>query len=235
MLDFKLIAPLSPYVISTLIIIAFLSVVFIVVGIKVSKLDPSKTPKGLVFLCVTIVDFFTKFLGEYISGKRLKFFGPYLFTIITFLALANTVALFGLTPPLANVGIAMSFSVLTFFMIKVAEVKFQGIWTKIKGLAGPVKILSPIMIPINLIGEISTPFSMGLRLFVNLMSGTVIAGMVFALGAGISAGFNFILGLGFNLFASVFLHIMFDIFFGLIQAFVFFMLSTVNLSMASEA
>ena len=80
------------------------------------------------------------------------------------------------------------------------------------------------MIPINLIGEVSTPFSMGLRLFVNLMSGTVIAAMVYAA-----------LGWFGGLFAGILLHGVFDIFFGLIQAFVFFMLTTVNISMASEA
>ena len=87
MLDFKLIAPLSPNVVSTIIIVSILAIVFIVVGLKVNKLDPSKAPKGFMFLCVFIVDFFNKFLEEYISGNRLKFFGPYLFTIIIFLIL----------------------------------------------------------------------------------------------------------------------------------------------------
>ncbi|XMB71830.1 FoF1 ATP synthase subunit a [Mycoplasmatota bacterium WC30] len=224
MLDFKLIAPISPNVISTLIIIFVLAIVFIIVGTKVKKLDPEVTPKGFVFLCITIVDFFNNFIKDYISGKRLKFFAPYLFTIIIFLAFANTISLFGLTPPLANIGVALSFSVITFFMIKVAEFKFQGVKNKLNGLVGYVKPLAPIMIPINLIGEVSTPFSMGLRLFVNLMSGTVIAAMVYA-------AVHWTIGI----FAGVFLHSVFDIFFGLIQAFVFFMLSTVNISMASEA
>jgi len=228
MLDFKLIAPLSPSVVSTLIIVSVLATIFIIVGVRVNKLDPAKTPKGIVLLSVLIVDFFIKFLSDYITGKKLKFFGPYLFTIIIFLVFANTASLFGLTPPLSNIGVALSFSIMTFIMIKVAEFKFQGVWNKIKGLVGPVKLLAPIMVPINLIGEVSTPFSMGLRLFVNLMSGVVIAAMVYA---GVSA----IIGWIGSIFAGVFLHAVFDIFFGLIQAFVFFMLSTVNISMASEA
>jgi len=224
MLEFKLFAPLSPNVISTLIIVTFLAIIFIIVGIKVKKSDPAQTPKGIVFLFVFIVESFHNFIKEYISGKKLKFFGPYLFTIIVFLALANTASLIGLAPPLANIGVALSFSIMTFIMIKVAEIKFQGVWNKIKGLAGPVLPLAILMVPINLIGEVSTPFSMGLRLFVNLMSGTVIAAMVYA-GVGWFGG----------IFAGVALHAVFDIFFGLIQAFVFFMLTTVNISMASEA
>jgi F-type H+-transporting ATPase subunit a len=227
MLEFKLLAPLSPSVRSTIIIVIVLSIIFILVGRKIKKLDVNETPKGFLFTCVLIVDFFNNYIQEYISGKAYRFFAPYLFTLITFLALANTVALFGLTPPLANIGIAMTFSVITFLMIKVAEIKFQGIWNKLKGLLGYVMPLAPIMVPINLIGEISTPFSMGLRLFVNLMSGMVIAAMVYA-------GLNAI-SWSLSIFAGVFLHAIFDIFFGLIQAFVFFMLSVVNISMAAEA
>ncbi|MFA7105784.1 MAG: FoF1 ATP synthase subunit a [Candidatus Izemoplasmatales bacterium] len=224
MLEFTIFESLSPQVRSTIIIILTLAVVFIIVGIKVKKLDPHKTPKGFVLVCIMIVDLFNKFLQDYLDGRRLKFFAPYIFTIIVFLALGNTISLVGLTPPLSNLGIALSFSVLTFFILRVAELKYIGVWKKIDGLLGYVKPLAPIMLPINLIGDVSTPFSMGLRLFVNLMSGVVIAGMVYA-------ALHWVAGL----FVGVVLHAIFDIFFGLIQAFVFFMLTTVNISMASEA
>ncbi|MDY0023335.1 MAG: F0F1 ATP synthase subunit A [Candidatus Izemoplasmatales bacterium] len=224
MLDFNISGPLSPQVISTIIIISILAITFIIVGIRVKRLDPNKTPKGFVLICIMIVDFFNTFVQNYISGKRFKFFAPYLFTIIVFLALANTVSLFGLTPPLSNLGIALSFSVLTFLALRLAEIKYIGVVKKIDGLLGYVKPMAPIMLPINIIGDFSTPFSMGLRLFVNLMSGLVIASMVYA-------ALHWIGGL----FAGIILHAVFDIFFGLIQAFVFFMLTTVNIAMASEA
>lgn len=224
MLDFTLFESLSSSVRSTIIIIFVLSIVFIIIGIKIKKLDPKKTPKGFLFGCIMIVEGFNKFISQYISGKKFRFFGPYLFTIIVFLGLANTVSLFGLTPPLANLGVALSFTVMTFFAIKVAEIKFLGPKKKILSLLGEVKPMAPIMLPINLIGEISTPFSMGLRLFVNLLSGLVMATMVYAA-----------LHWTFGILAGVLLHAVFDIFFGLIQAFVFLMLSTINISMAAEA
>ncbi|MFW5888836.1 MAG: F0F1 ATP synthase subunit A [Bacillota bacterium] len=224
MLDFTLYESLSPQVRSTLIIISVLAIVFIIVGIKVKKLDYKKTPKGFIFICIMIVDGFNRFIQQYISGNKFRFFGPYLFTIIVFLSLANSVALFGLTPPLSNLGVALTFTILTFFAIKVAELRFIGVKKKVLSLLGNVKPMAPIMLPINLIGEVSTPFSMGLRLFVNLLSGLVVASMVYAA-----------LHWTFGILAGVFVHIMFDIFFGLIQAFVFLMLSTINISMATEA
>ncbi|QWB99785.1 F0F1 ATP synthase subunit A [Mycoplasmatota bacterium] len=224
MLDFTLFESMSSAVRSTLIIVVVLSIVFILVGLKVKKLDPKETPKGFIFLCISIVDGFNQFISQYMAGKKFKFFGPYLFTIAVFLAFANTLSLFGLTPPLANLGVALSFTVMTFFAIKIAEIKYLGVKNKLWGLLGDVKPMAPIMLPINLIGEISTPFSMGLRLFVNLLSGMVVAAMVYAV-------LHWVAGI----FAGVLLHAIFDIFFGLIQAFVFLMLSTINISMAAEA
>lgn len=223
--QFDLFGPISPAVFSTIVIIALLSIIFIIAGIKVKKLDPAKTPKGFMFLVISIVDFFNNFLGGYIpEKKKFTFFAPYLFTITIFLSIANVASLFGMTAPLSNIGVAVSFSIITFIMLRITEFKFISLKSKIGNLIGPVKILLIIMLPINLIGEFSTPFSMGLRLFVNLLSGAIITAIVY--------GF---LGWIGGLVLGIALHAVFDVFFGLIQAFVFFMLSTVNLSMASEA
>lgn len=222
--DFTLFDPLSPAARSTIIIVIALSIFFILVGMKLKKLDPKKTPKGFLFGCVVMVETFNKFLTEYIAKEKFKFFGPYLFTIIAFLATANTISLIGLTPPLSNLGVALAFTVMTFVVIKIAEFKFITLKDKAKNLMGPVAFMAPIMLPINVIGEVSTPFTMGLRLFVNLLSGVVIATMVYS-----------VLHWTVSIFAGLFLHAVFDIFFGLIQAFVFLMLSTINISLATDA
>ncbi|MDD5293938.1 MAG: F0F1 ATP synthase subunit A [Candidatus Izemoplasmatales bacterium] len=222
--DFKLIAPLSPNVISTLIVVAVLGMIAVLVGKRVEKLNPAETPKGSMFVFVMMIDFFDRFISDHLPGDRKRVFGPYLFTIFVFLAFANTISLFGLNPPLANLGVALTFSIITLFMIKFAELRYQGLKKKLVGLLGYVKPMAPLMLPINLIGEISTPLTMGMRLFGNLMSGTVISVMVYTA-----------LHWFFGIFAGVAIHAVFDIFFGLIQAFVFFMLSTVNIAMASDA
>lgn len=222
-LEFKLFAPLSPNVVSSLIVITVLSIIFIITGTKIGKLDAKTTPKGFLFFMIMIVDIFNNFIKEHLSGSRFKIFGPYLFSLITYLAIANTISLFGLQPPLANLGIALTFSTITFVLVKFSELKYVGIIKKLDSLLGYVKPLAPIMLPINLIGEFSTPLTMGMRLFGNLMSGTVISVMVYT-------ALHWTAGI----FAGVFIHAVFDIFFGLIQAFVFFMLSLITISMASD-
>jgi len=221
--DFTLFDPLSSAARSTIIITVILAIFFLIVGRKLKTLDPKKTPKGFLFGCVMIVDIFNTFITDYMEKEKFKFFGPYLFTIIVFLATANTISLVGLTPPLSNLGVALSFTVMTFVVIKIAEFRFVTIKQKLNALLGEVKFMSPIMFPINVIGEVSTPFTMGLRLFVNLLSGVAIATMVYS-----------VTYWAVGIFAGVFLHAVFDIFFGLIQAFVFLMLSTINISLATE-
>ncbi|MBU0996872.1 MAG: F0F1 ATP synthase subunit A [Firmicutes bacterium] len=216
---------LSPQVVSSLIIITVLSILFIILGKKISKLKPTETPKGFLFAIVYLTEMIINMMKPYLPGKRFGIYAPYLFSILIYLAFANTVALFGLMAPLSNIGVAMSFTLITFFMLKFTEIKFIGVKQKLKNIfVGHVWQLFPIMVPINLIGEISTPLTMGIRLFGNLVSGTVISVFLYA-----------VTGAFFGIFAGVFLHSVFDVFFGLIQAFVFFMLSLVNLSMASDA
>lgn len=214
---------LSSSVKSTILITILLSIFFIVVGMKIKKLDPKKTPKGFLFGCIMLVDSFNQFISEYMDKDKFKFFGPYLFTVAVFLVVGNTSSLFGLNPPLSNLGVALSFSVMTFIIIKIAEFRFITLKQKVDGLLGDVKFLSPLMLPINLIGELSTPFTMGLRLFVNLLSGVVIATMVYS-----------VMGWIGGILTGLILHAIFDIFFGLVQAFVFLMLSTINISLAVD-
>lgn len=233
-MSFELWSEVSPNVISSIVIVILLSIIFIIIGKKVEKLDPKETPKGLTFVMIQVVDAFNGFIKEYVSPRVHKTFGAYFFTIIVYLALANTISLFGMAPPLANLSVAFAFIIITFVAIKITEIKFLGLKNKAKSIVGPVWFIFPISVPTNLIGEVSTPFSMGLRLFVNLFSGLIMSTMVFAAIDGIQ-GLGQAGVFGISVVGATLIHLIFDIFFGLIQAFVFFMLTIVNISLASEA
>lgn len=216
--------PISGPLVSSILVILILSIGFIIIGKKVDKLEPTDTPKGFLFFCIMVVEIFNDFIKPNLSGKRFEIFGPYLFSIIIFLGLGNMISLIGLAPPFSNLGMAMTLSIITFFMLQFAEFKFQGVKGKVSNLLGAWKPLFILLLPMNIISEFSKPLTMGLRLFVNLFSGAIISIMVYS-------ALNFV----FGIFAGVALHGIFDIFFGLIQAFVFFMLSLVNISMASDS
>ena len=81
----------------------------------------------------------------------------------------------------------------------------------VKSLFDPV----PLLFPINLIGEVTLPVSLALRLMGNIMSGAVLSKIIFGLLSYIAIPF------------LPFYNAIFDIFFGVIQAVVFLLLTII--------
>ena len=194
-----------------------LIITFVIIGARVSKLKTSDTPGGITLIFIKLVEFVNENQREYFS-KHWKTFTPLLFTIFVFLAFANTAALWGLSAPLSNLNVALSFSLFAFATIQISALIIKKPLGRMKDLMDP----NPFFLPLNAIGEMSTPLAMGLRLFGNLVSGSIIAVLVYS-----------VLG-WLGVFVGPFLHAIFDIFFGVIQAYVYYMLLTIFLSMAVE-
>ena len=206
---------------SSLVITFVLMIVLILVGQRVSKLKTSDVPVGITFVFVKLVDMVNENQKEFFK-KHWSKFTPLLFTIVLYLAFANTAALAGLSAPLSNLNVALSFSAFAFLSIQVSALVLRRPKQRMKDLMDPHWAFTAI----NLIGEMSTPFAMGLRLFGNLVSGSIIAIFLYAVLGAISPILS--------IFGGVFLHAIFDIFFGLVQAYVYYMLLTIFLSMAVE-
>mgnify|MGYP000755364148 FL=1 len=100
-------------------------------------------------------------------------------------------------------------------LITFILVQFNGI-KKNKG-GHFAALFQPIwfLFPINLIGEFAVPLSLSLRLFGNVMSGTVLMGLIYDLLKPFTIGY------------PALLHAYFDLFSGCIQAYVFCMLTMV--------
>ena len=228
---------------SSLIITVVLSIVLIIIGAKVKKLEATDAPTGVTLLAVVFVRGMNDMLHDFFNNKNWKVFAPMMLTVFIYLLFANTASLFGLNTPLANISVGLSFSIMAFVSIQVSALIIKRPKGRMKDLLGD----SPALLPITLIGEISTPFAMGLRLFGNLLSGSIIGIIVYGLshsfglfvdgilGSGVlgAIGYTFsqVFGVGFG--AAV-LHPIFDVFFGAIQAYVYFILFSIFLSMAVE-
>ncbi len=210
---------LSQNIKASLIVITGLIIFLSIIGHKVSKLDVRDKPKGIVFLMILLIDVLNNFIKDF-YGRHWKTFAPILIAIFLYLAFANTASIFGLAAPLANIRIALSFSLIAFLTIQVSGMMVRKPWNRIKDLSSP----TPLLLPLNLVSELSTPLAMGLRLFGNLLSGSVMAAVVF----------NLMNWTGSVVMTTILLHPVFNLGFGLIQAFVFFMLLTIFLSMAIE-
>lgn len=164
-----------------------------------------------------VVEFAVEMLQGFVKssiGENGKKYINYIGTLFLFVLLSNISGLFGLRPPTADFGTTFSLGLISFVMIQYNNIKYNGIGA-FTGLFQPLWFLFPI----NLIGEIATPVSMSLRLFGNVMAGTVMMALYYGL-----------LPIFVKLGIPAFLHVYFDLFSGAIQAYVFSMLTMVFIS-----
>lgn len=145
-----------------------------------------------------------------ILGKSASRFVNYISTIILFILLCNVSGLFGLRPPTAYYGVTLPLGLITFCMIFYNKIKHQKVSGFLKGLCDPW----PFWLPINIIGDIAVPISLSLRLFANVLSGTVMMALFYGM-----------LPIFVKIGIPSVLHIYFDLFSGAIQTYVFAMLT----------
>ncbi len=146
-----------------------------------------------------------------ILGEHTSRFMNYIGSIFVFVLISNVSGIFGLRPPTADFGVTLSLGLMTFFLVQYQNIRNHR-FGAVTELFKPI----PLLFPINLIGEIAAPFSLGLRLFGNIISGTVIMALFYDM-----------VPLIFKFGIPSILHVYFDLFSGCIQAYVFCMLSMV--------
>lgn len=163
----------------------------------------------LEFLCETIEN-----MTKGILGKHAFKFVNYIGTIFLFILFSNLSGLLGLRNPTADYGVTFALGVFTFIIVQ-----YQGFKNRkhrhITSLFEP----TPILFPINLIGEISNPISISLRLYANILSGLIMLGLWYGMMPVITS-----IGI------PAALHVYCDIFSGCIQTYVFCMLTMVYIN-----
>lgn len=144
---------------------------------KAYKQNPNKAPRGLQGLMEPLILFVQNeiaipFLGEKKYGKFL----PYLLTLFFFIWINNLLGLLPIFPGSANVtgniAVTMTLAVFSLIMVLVNGNKhFWGHLLNPPGVPLPVKV---ILVPIEIIGIFTKPFSLMIRLFANITAGHII-------------------------------------------------------------
>ena len=165
-------------------------------------------------------------MGEYFMG-----FASFIASILALSAFSSLLSLFGLYPPTSDINIVGGWAILVFILITYYKMKC-GPLQYVKSFGDPV----PFLAPLNIISEVATPLSMAFRHYGNVLSGSVIAVLIgSALQSASNALFGWLPGflgdipfLQFGLPAV--LSIYFDVFSGLLQAYIFAMLTMMYVS-----
>ena len=202
-----------------LIIMAIMVIFAVIANRKLKK--AKEVPDGFQNIIELIVEMLDKMV-ESTMGKWAPKFVNYISTIFIFILMSNISGLFGLRPPTADYGTTLALAIITFFMIWINKFRHQSgkqIWTD---MCSPLPPWLPIWLPINLVSELAVPVSLSLRLFANVLSGTVIMALVYGLLRVIALAW------------PAALHVYFDLFSGAIQTYVFCMLTMTYVTQACD-
>lgn len=196
--------------VATVIVMLFIMVLAVIARLQINKADASDTPKAYQ----NVVEMAIEMLGNMVNsnmGPEAKRFINYITTLFIFIIISNVSGLLGLRPPTADYGVTLPLGLITFGMIHYCGVKKN----KAKHFTALFQPFA-LLFPINVISEVAVPLSLSLRLFGNVMSGTVLMGLIYGL-----------LPIFVKIGIPAVLHVYFDAFSGCIQAYVFSMLTMV--------
>lgn len=200
------------------VVILALSIFAFAVNKKIKNADVNEEPSTFLNVVEILVDSINNLVKDTMGPKNMKF-ASYIFTLACFLAVANLLGLVGLTPPTSDYSVTFTLALVTFAMTQIMLFRTRkGVGGYLKSFTEPFVMLTPL----NVIGELANPISLSFRLFGNIMSGGIIMALLYnALGY-------------FAPIVTPVLHGYFDIFAGLLQTFIFIMLTMIFVGGATE-
>jgi len=135
-------------------------------------------PKGIQSFLEPVVLFIRDDIAlPNIGEHKYEKYMPYLLSVFFFILLNNLFGLIPFPPPFGgnvtgNVGVTFVLALCTFLITQFSGNKAY--WKHVFAAPGVPVWLLPIMIPVELIGLISKPFALMIRLFANITAGHII-------------------------------------------------------------
>lgn len=210
------IAIIKPMLVSTGAMI-ILSLIFIYLGRNLKAVPVTK--KQIV--TETIYGFIKGIVDDNM-GPAYQRFIPFIGALILYLLGQNFVALFGFKPPNSSFSTALGLGLISFIMIHANAVQTGGVKGYLQSYIKPM----PFLLPITLLERIIFPISLSLRLFGNILAGTVIMSLIYGSLLELQFFSSLVIPLPF--------HAYFDIFEGGIQAVIFTFLTMIQIKLIAE-
>lgn len=217
--------PITNTILTTWVVMAILIALAISVRKRLS-LIPGALQSIVEIVIETVYNLVKSITGERVG--RIIF--PLIMTLFIFILTANWLGLlpgFGtityhhvpiFRPPNSDLNTTLAMALITVLLVQVAGIAYRGLKGYLKEFVTPA-ILAPLMAPIHLVSELSHILSLSARLFGNIFGGDVVLTVIFVMLP--------------PLIPAVFMIL--ESLFGLIQAVIFAVLSTIYFSMSTAA
>jgi F-type H+-transporting ATPase subunit a len=112
------------------------------------------------------------------SGQEAGQFLPFIGTLFLFIAMANLLTIFpGYESPAGSLSTTTALALCVFVAVPIYGIKNAGIGNYLSTYLQP----TPLMLPFNLIGEVSRTVSLAIRLFGNIMSTSLLVAILLSI------------------------------------------------------
>jgi len=163
-----------------------------------------------------IIEAIEKLIREMVGVEDTMIFLPFVGTLAFFIGTANLIGLLpGLKSPTPDINTPLAMALAVFFSVPYFGIRTRGVWGYLKHYVEPIFL----MLPIEIASEIARTFSLTFRLFGNIMGEEIIISILFIV---------------MPLFVPVPM-MLFSIFTGLLQAYIFTLLTCVYIGGAVKA
>jgi F-type H+-transporting ATPase subunit a len=134
-------------------------------------------PKGIQSFLEPVILFVRDDIAIPNIGHKYEKYMPYLLTAFFFILINNLMGLIPFPPPFGanvtgNIAVTFLLASCTFIITQLSGNKSH--WKHVFATPGVPFWLLPIMIPVELIGLISKPFALMIRLFANMLAGHIV-------------------------------------------------------------
>ncbi|HIP83325.1 MAG TPA: ATP synthase F0 subunit A [Desulfocapsa sulfexigens] len=204
----------QPYMTYTWFVMVFL----VVVGkLTLSNVEmvPGKGQNFWELLIGGMYEFFEENMGSELTEKLF----PMICTFALYIAVGNLIGLIpGFMSPTSSINTTVALTLIVWVTHHIIGIRAHGMGY-IKHFLGPIPVLIPLMLPIELISNIARLLSLSIRLFGNIMAKETLLGILFLLAGAYFAPLPIM---------------MLGVLVSLVQAMVFVLLTAVYFGQANE-
>jgi len=158
------------------------AIILLILGAKAASGAKTRTPGKLQTAFEVMMDGLRGVFADAIGPGGLQYL-PVVFTLFLYILFCN---LLGLIPAFrsatSNAGTTIGLGLVVFLLVQYIGIKHNGVVGYFKHFLGPVLALAPLLLIIELVGEIAKPFSLGMRLYGNIYGEDIINELLVNLG-----------------------------------------------------
>ncbi len=173
----QIVASVGPVEITSTVFYSVLVSAVLIVAAGLARVGLSQRASGWPVAAEMVIEHLEDVMRD-MSGRDPRPFTPLIVTLALFIGAANLLGLFpGLHAPTADLSTAAALAVIVFLAVPFYGIGLRGWRDYLRHYLEP----TPLLLPLEIVAELSRTLAMAVRLFGNVLSGELVIGVLLVL------------------------------------------------------